>query len=211
MILRVTAMERLDLGALNGAMSTNITPGRTLENPVTGERFTFVETAASSGGELLAFDFALRPGGAVPIPHVHPTQTERFAVTAGRMRFRVGLRTVIAGPGDVVEVQPGVMHSFANAGDEEARLRVEVRPALKMEEMFAEVVAMAQAGRMTRRGLPRNPLELATLARRYDQEAHAPFMSVGVQRMLLAPLVLSARHPRAGMAATAALGLGLLG
>ena len=41
---------------------------------------------------------------------------------------------------------------------------------------------------MTRRGLPRNPLELAALARRYDQEAHAPLLSVGVQRLLLAPL-----------------------
>ena len=51
-------------------------------------------------------------------------------------------------------------HSFANAGEEEARLHVEVRPALAMEEMFAEVVAMARAGQMTRRGLPRNPLAL---------------------------------------------------
>jgi quercetin dioxygenase-like cupin family protein len=171
--------------------STTIRPGQTLENPVTGERFTFTHTAASTGGELLAFDFALRPGGAVPIPHVHPIQTERFEVVAGRMRFRVGLRTRIAGPGDVVEVAPGVLHSFANAGDEEARLRVEVRPALAMERMLAEVVALARAGRMTRRGLPRNPLELAALARRYDREAHAPLLSVGVQRALLAPLVLA--------------------
>src|SRR3954449_9221606 len=58
-----------------------IKPGDTLENPVTGERFTFTDTARSTGGELLAFDFALRPGGAVPIPHVHPIQTERFEVT----------------------------------------------------------------------------------------------------------------------------------
>jgi len=166
-----------------------ITPGQTLENPVTGERFTFTHTAASTGGELLAFDFALRPGGAVPLPHVHPIQTERFEVTAGRMRFRVGLRTVIAEPGDVVEVAPGVMHSFANAGDEEARLRVEVRPALAMEEMFAEVVALAQAGRMNKRGLPRNLRELARLARKYDQEAHAPLLGVRVQRFLLAPLL----------------------
>jgi quercetin dioxygenase-like cupin family protein len=167
-----------------------ITPGQTLENPVTGERFTFTHTAASTGGELLAFDFALRPGGAVPLPHVHPVQTERFEVTAGRMRFRVGIRTVIAGPGDVVEVAPGVMHSFANAGEEEARLRVEVRPALAMEEMFAEVVALAKAGRMTKRGLPRSPRELARLARKYDQEAHAPFLGVRLQRLLLSPLLL---------------------
>ena len=71
-----------------------IRPGQTVENPVTGERFTFIHTAASTGGELLAFDFALRPGGAVPIPHVHPIQTERFEVTAGTVRFRVGLRSV---------------------------------------------------------------------------------------------------------------------
>jgi quercetin dioxygenase-like cupin family protein len=172
---------------------TAIQPGQTLANPVTGERFTFTHTASTTDGELLAFDFALRPGGAVPVPHVHPIQTERFEVVEGRMRFRVGLRTQIAGPGDVVEVAPGVMHSFANAGDEEARLRVEVRPALAMEEMFVEVVAMARAGRMTARGLPRNVLDLAVLARRYDREAHAPLLSLGAQRVLLAPLVAAAR------------------
>jgi quercetin dioxygenase-like cupin family protein len=177
---------------------TMITPGQTLENPVTGERFTFTDTAASTGGELLAFDLGLRPGGAVPIPHVHPIQTERFEVVEGRMRFRVGLRTLVAGPGDVVEVEPGVMHSFANAGGDEARVRVEVRPALAMEEMLAEVVAMAEAGLMTRRGLPRKLRDLAALARKYDQEAHAPFLSVGMQRVLLAPLLVAAGRPLVG-------------
>jgi hypothetical protein len=133
----------------------------------------------------------------VPIPHVHPIQTERFEVTGGLMRFRVGLRRRLAEPGDVIEVAPGVVHGFANAGDEEARMRVEVRPALAMEEMFADVIAMAQAGRMSRRGLPRNLFELAALARRYDQEAHAPLLSVPVQRLLLAPLRLPARRAAA--------------
>jgi quercetin dioxygenase-like cupin family protein len=190
---RDPAMDSLTPRVLTAGM---ITPGQTLENPVTGERFTFTDTAASTGGELLAFELALRPGGAVPIPHVHPIQTERFAVVAGLMRFRLGLRRRLAGPGDVVEVAPGVVHGFANAGDDEARVRVEVRPALAMEQMLAEVVAMAQAGRMTRRGLPRNLRDLALLARTYDREAHAPLLSVGLQRLLLAPLVLSAPHAR---------------
>jgi quercetin dioxygenase-like cupin family protein len=168
-----------------------IKPGQTLENPVTGERFTFTHTAATTDGELLAFELELRPGGAVPIPHVHPIQTERFEVVEGRMRFRLGLRRRIAGPGDVVEVAPGVVHAFANVGDEEARVRVEVRPALAMEDMLAEVVAMAEAGLMNRRGMPRRLRDLAALARRYDQEAHAPGLSVGVQRLLLAPLTVT--------------------
>ncbi len=173
-----------------------ITPGETLENPVTGERFAFTDTAATSDGELLAFDFALKPGGAVPLPHVHPEQTERFEITDGEMTFKVGLRKVVAGPGDVVEVAPGVAHSFANTGDEEARLRVEVRPALAMEDMFAEVIAMAEAGRMNKRGMPRNLLDLALLARTYDREAHAPVIGRRMQRFLLAPLVFFARRRR---------------
>lgn len=112
------------------------------------------------------------------------------------MRFRVGLRTVVAEPGDVVEAAPGIAHSFANPGEEEASLRVEVRPALAMEEMFAEVIALAQAGRMSKRGMPRNPLDLALLARTYDQEAHTPLLGVRLQRLLLAPLVFLARRRR---------------
>lgn len=187
---------------MSSTSDPRIRPGDTVENPVTGERFTFTDTAASSDGELLAFDFALKPGGAVPMAHVHPVQTERFEIVSGSMRFRVGLRTVIAGPGDVVLVEPGVAHSFANAGDEEAELRVEVRPALAMEEMFADVVALAEAGRITARGMPRSLLDLALLARTYDQEAHAPLLAVSVQRALLAPLVALARR-RAGASVAA--------
>ena len=146
--------------------------------------------------DLLAFDFALREGGKVPIPHVHPIQTERFEVMAGSVRFRLGLRTHLAGPGDVVEVPPGVAHSFANAGEGEAHMRVEVRPALAMESMFREVVALAKAGHINRRGLPRSPLDLAALARRYDHEARAPLLGRPLQRFLLAPLVYLANLKR---------------
>ena len=198
-------MESLVRLALTVPMTTSpILPGQTLDNPVTGERFTFTDTASSTGGQLLAFDFALRAGGAVPIPHVHPVQTERFEVVEGRMRFRLGLRTLVAGPGDVVEVAPGVAHSFANPGPDEALLRVEVRPALAMERMLAEVVALAHAGRLTRRGLPRDLRELARLARTYDREAHLPLIGVGVQRLLLAPLVRSPTPPSTAASASSA-------
>lgn len=38
--------------------------GQSIENPVDGERITWVETAGSTSGDLLAFDLRLRPGAA---------------------------------------------------------------------------------------------------------------------------------------------------
>jgi hypothetical protein len=81
-----------------------------------------------------------------------------------------------------------VTHAFANAGEGEARMRIEVTPALELHAMFTEVVQLAQAGRMNRRGLPRNLRDLATLAHRYATEAHAPLLSARLQRWLMAPL-----------------------
>jgi hypothetical protein len=60
--------------------------------------------------------------------------------------------------------------------------------------MFADVVELAEAGRMSTRGMPRNLLDLALLARTYDREAHAPLLGRRLQRMLLAPLVALARR-----------------
>jgi quercetin dioxygenase-like cupin family protein len=173
----------------------------TLANRVTGERFTFIETAATSNGALLAFELELRAGGGVPMPHVHPIQTERFEVLDGTVRFRVGRRVTLAAAGEVVEIAPGVVHGFSNPGAKPVRMRVDVSPALQMEQMLREVVALAEAGRLTKRGLPRNPLELARLARAYEDVAHAPLVSVRVQRVLLAPLTFVSRFSRGALAA----------
>ena len=81
--------------------------GQILDNQISGERITFRKTAADTGGELLEIDLELAPDGKVPGKHVHPKQEERFEVLSGRMKFRMGLKTVIAEAGDVVTVPAG--------------------------------------------------------------------------------------------------------
>ena len=44
------------------------------------------------------------------------------------MRFRLGRRTLIAGPGETVTVPPRTRHWFGNAGADTAELRVEGAP-----------------------------------------------------------------------------------
>lgn len=128
--------------------------GQVLENPVSRERIVFQKTAADTDGELLAFKLFLDPEGHVPGVHVHPEQEERFEVMKGTMRFQKGLKTVVARAGDTVGVSPGTIHRSANAGDEPAHVLVEVRPALRMEQLLEIATSLAQEGRTNRKGMP---------------------------------------------------------
>ncbi len=167
--------------------------GQVLDNPISGERITFRKTAAETDGKLLAVDLDLRPRGHVPGAHVHPLQEERFEVLQGTMKFRRGLRTITARAGDTVTVPPGRVHRFENAGDTPARVRVEVRPALRMEELFEAAVGLAREGRTNARGMP-YPLDLALFIREFEAEVRAPLVPPGLVRALLAPLAWAARR-----------------
>ena len=48
--------------------------GKTIDHPLSGERLTFLETSATTGGSYLKMRLEMRPGGALPRPHTHPGQ-----------------------------------------------------------------------------------------------------------------------------------------
>jgi len=161
--------------------------GQTIQNPVSGERITFLQTAADTDGELLELELELSPDGHVPGAHVHPEQEERFHVLEGTMKFRLGMRTIVAEAGESVVVPAGRVHKFSNAGDGAARARVEVVPALDMEDLLETTAELAHEGNVTRTGMPK-PLHLALFVRRFRREVRAPFPPAWVVQALMAPL-----------------------
>jgi quercetin dioxygenase-like cupin family protein len=167
--------------------------GQTIENPVSGEKITFLQTARDTNGEKLEIEMELAPDGHVPGAHVHPEQEERFHVLEGTMQFRMGLRKIVAGPGETVVVPAGRVHRFSNGGDETARVRVEVVPALDMEQLFETTVELAMEGNVTRKGMPK-PLHLALFVRRFAREVRAPFPPAWAVGVLMAPLAAIARR-----------------
>lgn len=167
--------------------------GQVLANPISGEKITFRKTAAETDDELVAIELELSPDGHVPGAHVHPLQEERFEIIRGTVRFRKGLRRIKARAGDTVVVPPGTVHRFENAGNEAAHVRVEIRPALRMEELFEATVALAREGRTTRTGMPR-PFDLALFMREFEAEVRAPFVPASVVRSLMAPLAWMGRR-----------------
>jgi hypothetical protein len=81
----------------------------------------------------------------------------------------------------------------ANHGEDAALVRVEIRPALKMEQLFETAVALAEGGRTMLGGIPR-PLELALFTSEFEQEVQSAVAPRWLQRRALAPLAWLARR-----------------
>ena len=65
-------------------------PTIVLTNPVTGMSLRILTSAAESGGSRLEMEAFYAAGSAVPPPHFHPRQEERFVILEGGMRAVVG-------------------------------------------------------------------------------------------------------------------------
>jgi len=165
--------------------------GETIENPVNGESITWIETARGSAGERLSFDLALRPGASVAAAHRHVRQEERFEVHGGTIGLEVaGVRSTL-GPGEAATVPIGVAHSWWNAGQDEAVVRVELRPALDTETFFEVLFGLNRDGKTNRKGIP-GLLQIAVTVRTLGDSCPALLMPPAVvQRVvfaLLAPI-----------------------
>jgi mannose-6-phosphate isomerase-like protein (cupin superfamily) len=154
-------------------------------NVATGETYGFGD--GPSDPDVLRLDWSAVPGARVA-EHVHPRQEERFAVTAGELTVALdgAERRLVAG--ESLAVPPGRRHWFANRGSEPVAATLEIRPALRMREVFESLAGMAREGKARPGGLPRNPLLLAVFAHEFREEIRGPAPPYWLQRALLPPL-----------------------
>jgi quercetin dioxygenase-like cupin family protein len=168
------------------------TTGDVIENPVTGERAVVRVGTVETAGNLGVVDLYVRPGGAVVGEHWHPAMDERFTVLRGRVDFRLGGQERTAELGREIHVPAGMRHDWWNAGEEEALVRVEVRPAARFEALMLNLFGLAQDGETNVRGLP-NLLQLALLVREFRDVIRFTRPPQVVQAVLLGVLAPLAR------------------
>jgi quercetin dioxygenase-like cupin family protein len=176
----------------NGEDGQGVSPQLTLRNEATGETYTFLQRARDTGGELLQLRWSARPGGKVG-EHIHPRQEERFEVVEGELTVSIKGEEMVCPAGEVVAVPPGVRHYFANLGSEPVTAILELRPALRMEDVFETLAGLAREGKARRDGLPRNPLQLAAFASEFADEIRGVSPPHAVQRVIIPPLAALAR------------------
>ena len=168
-------------------------PGKEIIHPYSGERAVYLETASTTKGELFQQDVFMSVGGFVTVEHYHPFQEERFDVLLGKIRMRINGEEQIAVAGEKRVIPAGVRHIWWNDFDEEAKVRVEFRPALRIESLFENVAGLAKDGKVNKKtGLP-NVLQLAVTGYYFKNELVATNPGPFVQKLMFIFLVPIAR------------------
>jgi quercetin dioxygenase-like cupin family protein len=169
---------------------TPIQIGEVWENPVTRERATILELPHTNPAGRAAAELLALVGARVVGEHLHPAIVERFTVLEGELTVKRDGQTSILGEGETAVVEPGVWHDWWNAGDRDARVRVEITPGERFAHMIETLFGLARLGHTNAKGMP-HPLQLALTAREFSDVIVFRSPPVAVQRALfgaLAPL-----------------------
>jgi quercetin dioxygenase-like cupin family protein len=162
--------------------------GDELYNPVQGDWMVFGQTARDTGGELMSGELVVAPSGGNPL-HVHPLQEEHFEVLSGTFGVQVGDERRSLGEGEEATVAPGTPHRWFNEDDQqEARVSVELRPALNSETFFETAYGLARDGKTDENGVPNLLQQAVTLNGINRGEIYLASPPVAVQKVFLAAL-----------------------
>jgi quercetin dioxygenase-like cupin family protein len=173
--------------------------GEVWENPVTGERATILELPDENPEGRVAAELTALVGARVMGEHRHPALVERFTVLEGELTLKLHGETRILREGETAVVEPGVWHDWWNAGDRDARVRVEITPGERFAHMIETMFGLARLGHTNAKGMP-HPLQLALTGREFSDVIVFRSPPPPVQRAIFGALAPIAR--RGGYRAT---------
>lgn len=170
---------------------------RTIENPVIGDRVTFVRRAQETGGSVTEILVELSPGGGNEL-HYHTSVTESFTALEGQLGIVSGKEIRLLSPGEMATVPPGTVHRFFNPSDQSVRFKGEVRPGRLGMERFIEIAyGLAADGHVNSKGYPNRLSHVALLMEMGDMRMP------GMMFMLATPVLhwIARRARRRGVEA----------
>jgi quercetin dioxygenase-like cupin family protein len=135
---------------------------RTVTNTATGEKITFLETSAETGGVRVVAEITLVPGGAVT-PHSHQC-TETFECLDGSFITHLRGQEMEFRPGQRMIAEPHEMHGFRNDSAQLATLKVTATPALELDRVLRTLCGLSHDGLLVPGKPPRPVLAMASLA-----------------------------------------------
>lgn len=165
-----------------------------VENPVTGERFQFLDRPTDPTTDPLEVAIWATADMEPLAEHVHPRQRETFVVNSGTIELSERGEVTEVTAGAEVAVEAGTPHTWSNAGDEELHLTVRFEPALETEAFLRDLATLGRRGAVKPDGAP-SLLQVAALYDAYGYDLlHLANPPLGVQKLLFGALAPLARR-----------------
>jgi quercetin dioxygenase-like cupin family protein len=175
-----------------------ITAGFETTDPISKTRLVVVKGAEETAGRGWVIELHC-PEGAGPwvAAHVHRTWTETFEILQGTASYRLGTEVHTLRAGESVVMPPGVPHVHPwNTGSGVMVHRqtndfggFDPDAVHEVLGTFATINGLAREGRVGKKGLPKNPLQLAATVRALTK--HGGFdatVPIPLQRFMTATL-----------------------
>ena len=166
---------------------------RTIENPLTGERVTFLATAEETNGEYVRIRNETSAGAPGVVMHYHLAYTEAFEVLEGNLDVCVGTEEnhLVLAEGESAFVPLNTAHRFWNSSTEPVVFEVEIRPARNFEKALRAHFGLVQDGKTNDKAIPKNVFELALI---YElSESYIVGMPLFLQKGIFGALARIAR------------------
>jgi mannose-6-phosphate isomerase-like protein (cupin superfamily) len=166
---------------------------RTIENPIAGERVTFLATAEETNGEYVKIRNEASAGAQGVVMHYHLAYTEAFKVLKGRLDVCVGTEEnhLVLAEGQSAFVPLSTAHRFWNSSTEPVIFEVEIRPARNFEKAIRAQFGLVGEGKTNEKAIPKNLFELALI---YElSESYIVGMPLFLQKGIFGALARIAR------------------
>jgi quercetin dioxygenase-like cupin family protein len=166
--------------------------GEVWENPVTRERATILERPWDNPVGRATAELTALVGARVMGEHRHPDLVEQFTVLEGTLTVKIDGLTRILHQDETAVIEAGIWHDWWNAGDRDARVRVEITPGERFVHKIETFFGLARLGHTDDKGMP-HPLQLALSAREFSDVIVFRSPPLVVQRALFGALAPVAR------------------
>ncbi len=146
-------------------------------NPIIKDRIEILE----SSKDKLVFRTFLESKGGQNQPHYHSKLNETFKIIEGELHVRIGKTEKVLTAGDHYTIQHRTGHMFLNTSNSPVIFDVEILNPQRMIQALQIMYGLANDGKTTRAGLPKNIFHIAIGLHMMD--AFSPKFPYFIQKM----------------------------
>ncbi|WP_260682033.1 cupin domain-containing protein [Alkalicoccobacillus porphyridii] len=156
-----------------------------------GRVIRYLERHSDHKGDYLLLEHRIPTPRIMSGPHWHPHLVETFTVQEGTMKLIIDKKEMLLHAGETLTIEPNQTHQFWNIGEQALIVQHKIQPPGKHGDMFRLIHKLETEGKLTSKGIPKNPLWLGLAWECIDGYLVGP--PPLIQRTLLGGLAALAR------------------